>query len=73
MGCNGCKHLNINHDQAKLITKTIGRHIPHMCEKYNTKLLHVDMDCNTDDFYRCKECVYQEYLENVTEEFYSRK
>lgn len=59
--CNGCKHLSIDEDEQNLIKSQSGEIYPHICKKYNKRVLHMPYkepyihpceECNRDRFYK---------------------
>jgi hypothetical protein len=51
MDCNDCEHLNIKESEQ------INNMSPHICLKYNKRVLHMSQSLIHDDYiYPCKEC-----------------
>ena len=54
MDCNNCKHLNITEFEQK----QRGNHIPHICTKYNKRVLHrATNKIHNEYIYPCDECL----------------
>lgn len=53
--CNRCKYLSIDEHTQNRIFKETGVLKPHVCLKYNVRVLH--MPYREPFIHRCKECI----------------
>ena len=54
MDCNNCEHLNITEAEQNIR----GNHIPHICTKYNQRVLHRATNKIHDEYiYPCDKCL----------------
>lgn len=56
MDCNNCEHLNMTEAEQNAIEH--GAYIPHICKKYNRRVLHHTTSIiHNEHIYPCDECL----------------
>ncbi len=66
--CNKCKYLSCTEDEQDHLKRVFGETIPHVCIKYNKRVLHIagaTRSLNHSRYlYPCDECIEKpEYVE----------
>lgn len=58
MDCNNCKYLNVTETEQIFIKQRGNTHVPHICTKYNKRVLHMAANRNHSGYlYPCDECI----------------
>lgn len=69
MNCNDCEHLNITEYEQHHIKITFGEVIPHICTKYNKRVIHrvgATRNYNHSSYlYPCDECEKEKSYESM--------
>lgn len=62
MDCNYCEHLNITEEEQR--RTSYGNNIPHICTKYNKRVIHMASSRHHKaHLYPCEECEKENHCE----------